>query len=100
MSRIIEVVNNYGIKLFFYLFEGTQEMVGIDEASKTLGYHDPRNAEIVTLNRDFASDYEQRSTLYHEIGHGVRPQDSETMRRYGDSVGDYGFSELEYRLVA
>ena len=98
MVQIIETINNYKMKLFFYLFEGTQEMLGIDENSKTLGYHDPRKAEIVTLNRDFARDYEQLSTLYHEIGHGVHPKDSEIMRRYGDSVGDYGI--LEYRLVA
>ena len=98
MVQIVEVLNNYKTKLFFYLFEGTQEMLGIDENSKTLGYHDPTRAEIVTLNRDFARGYEQFSTLYHEIGHGVRPKDSETMRRYGDSVGYYGV--LEYKLVA
>ncbi len=98
MSRIIEIINNYGVKLFFYLFEGTQEMLGINEASRTLGYHDPMKAEIAILNRDFARDYEQSSTLSHEIGHGVRPKDSETMRRYGDSVGDYGL--LEYKLAA
>ena len=98
MSKLIGVVNNYGVKLFFYLFEGTQEMLGISEASKTLGYHDPRKAEITILNRDFARDYEQISTLQHEVGHGVRPKDSETMRRFGDSICDYGV--LEYRLVA
>ena|SRR3989344_2832617 len=98
MTRLIEIINNYFVSLFFYLKEGTQEMLGISENSKILGYHDPRTAEIMNLNRDFARPYEQKSTLYHEIGHGVRKQDSETMRRYGDSVGDYGM--LEYKLAA
>ena len=100
MSQLIELINNYLVKLFFYLKESSQEMVGVGENFRVFGYHDPRTAEIVGLNRDFAKPHEQYQTLCHEIGHGVRPNDSETMRRYGDSVGDYGFSQLEYELAA
>ena len=100
MVQLIKVLGDYLQELFFYLKEGTQEMVGLSEDSKTFGYHDPTKAEIVRLNRDFSPDYEQSFILSHELGHGSRPKDSETMRRYGDSVGDYGFSGLEYEIAA
>ena len=96
LDNLLEVINDYGVKFFFYLLEASQEMVGVDEYSKTLGTHEPGKARITLLNRDYMSLVEQEGVLLHEIGHGVRPKDDETTRRYGDSVGYYGIEGLVY----
>jgi len=73
-------------------------MVGVGENFRVFGYHDPRTAEIVGLNRDFAKPHEQYQTLCHEVGHGVRPNDSETMRRYGDFGRGLWFFSIRVRV--
>lgn len=94
-DNLVEVVTDYGESLFFYVVEGTQEQVGVGIDYVVNGSHEIGKAIVNLLNRDYAKAHEQRPVKYHEFGHGIRPKDSEGMRRYGDSVGDYGFSSLE-----
>ncbi len=96
MPELIKVKDHYNVDHFFYLFQGSQEMVGIGENSRTFGFIDSRTSQIVLLNSDFSKPDEQESVLHHEIGHGIYPTDTESERRRKDHVGNYGFVSLEY----
>lgn len=98
MTQLIEVIDDYNVRYFFYISEEDQQMTGIDENSRTFGYIDPRTSQVRILNRDFSRAYEQQNRLHREFSHGVRIQDQETMRQFKDSVGNYGFRR--YRKVA
>ena len=98
MTIVIRTRNHYGVDNFFYFKQGDPEMLGVGEGFMTYGFHDPRTAQIMGLNDDFAKDFEQDSTLAHELGHGNYRQDPEDERRRKDSVGDYGFVSIEYCL--